>query len=57
MFKSSPTVTLVKTAGSMPATPLFYNRIRQFGTRLAEMPDGKEGGEIIVGNSQLAMRL
>jgi hypothetical protein len=57
MFMSSPTVSLVKEAGLRLAVLLLNNRVRQFAKRLAEMPDGNGGGEILVGSSNLAARL
>jgi ribonuclease HI len=57
MFKSSPTVPLVKEAGLRPAVSLLNNRVRRFAKRLAEMPDGRGGGECLVGESKLAGRL
>jgi ribonuclease HI len=57
MFKSSPTVPLVKEAGLRPAISLLNNRTRIFAKRLAEMPDGKGGGECMLGESKLARRL
>jgi hypothetical protein len=50
-------VAHVKEAGLRPAVSLRNNRVRQFAKQLAEMPDRKGGGEILVGSRNLAVRL
>jgi hypothetical protein len=57
MFKSTPTVPLLKEAGLRPAISLLNNRRRRFAKRLAEMPDQAGGGALVEGESTLAVRL
>ena len=49
MFKSTPTVALLKEAGLRSAISLLNNRRRRFAKRLAEMPNQAGGGVLLEG--------